>query len=312
MDIKEKINIKHIPPIIAAILIFVGIVVFNNNVGIMGNLILLGLLIGTIPFILISYFEFQKIKLIEEQIPPFLLDLAEAQKAGMTLPEALRNMGKSDYGKLSVQIKKINDQLSWGVPVQEALYRFSNRVKKSQLVSKVTRIIIESYNSGGDIVRTMEATARDIDSIREAEKERKAMAFQHVMVMYAIYYIFIGIIIGLSKTLIPMLTINVDTSSIGGILAFQNPCDVCVGNPHIFCISCIVFGTVCKMFALGSGAICYYYALFLMMAVVQGIFSGLVAGQIGENSVIAGIKHSVIMTVSGFSILMILMQTGLV
>jgi flagellar protein FlaJ len=66
------------------------------------------------------------------------------------------------------------------------------------------------------------------------------------------------------------------------------------------------------MFGLGSAATCYYRALFLLMAIVQGIFSGLVAGQIGEGSVTAGIKHSLIMTFSGFAIFMLLLQIGFV
>ena len=66
------------------------------------------------------------------------------------------------------------------------------------------------------------------------------------------------------------------------------------------------------MFSLGAGATCYYNALFLIMVVVQGIFTGLVAGQIGENSIVAGFKHSLIMTFSGFGILMILFQTGMI
>jgi flagellar protein FlaJ len=306
------LKIKYIPPVVAAILVFVGIVFFNDNIGIMGNLILLGAIIGTLPFILISYFEFQWIRSIEEQIPAFLLDLSETQKTGMSLPEALRTVSKTDYGKLTGEIKKINDQMSWGIPVQEALARFAHRTKKSDMISRIVRIIVEAYSSGGDIVRTMEATANDIQTIKEAEKEKKGMAFEHVMVMYAIYYIFIGIVIGLSKTLIPMLSLNVETTAIGGIMSFQDPCTTCIASSNIYCISCLVFGTVCKMFALGKGAVCYYYALFLMMSVVQGICSGLVAGQIGENSVIAGIKHSAIMTISGFSILMIALQVGLI
>ena len=48
------------------------------------------------------------------------------------------------------------------------------------------------------------------------------------------------------------------------------------------------------------------------MVVIQGIFAGLVAGQIGENSIVAGLKHSLIMTLSGFSILLILFQSGVI
>ena len=70
-----------------------------------------------------------------------------------------------------IEIKKINNQISWGISLQEALIRFSRRFKKSMMVKRVTRILIEAYSSGGDIIRTMEATANDIETIREAEKE---------------------------------------------------------------------------------------------------------------------------------------------
>lgn len=307
MNMKFKIKTNYIPLIASGILVLIGLA-FYNNVGLMGNFILLAAVIGIIPYALITYFEFKKIKDIEDRLPNFLLDLAEAQEVGMTLPEGLKQISRADYGKLTAEIKKINDQISWGIPVQDTMNNFAERTKKSKLIGRVVRIINEAYNSGGDIARTMKATASDLTVIKEAEKERKAVTAQDMMVMYAIYYVFIGIVIGLSQTLIPMLKLNIQAGSVGGIMAFQDPCTVCLSNPSIFCISCSIFSVLCKMFALGGGGACYYNALFILMAVIQGIFTGLVAGQIGEGSVIAGIKHSVIMTASGFGILLIVMK----
>jgi flagellar protein FlaJ len=306
MDI-NKIKTKHIPLIVAVNLAIIGLI-FYNNISLMGNFILLAAVIGIIPYALLSYFEFKRIKDIEDRLPNFLLDIAEAQKVGMTLPEALKQVSRTDYGKLSAEIRKMNDQISWGIPVQDTMNNFAERMKRSKVIGRVVRIINESYNSGGDIARTMEATASDITAIKEAEKERKSVTSQHMFVMYAIYYIFIGIVIGLSQTLIPMLKLNIQAGSIGGIMAFQDPCTVCMSNPNVFCISCSLFSVICQMFALGTGGACYYNALFILMTIVQGIFTGLVAGQIGEGSVIAGIKHSVIMTASGFSVLLIMLK----
>jgi len=307
MDIKDKIKIKHIPLIIAGILSVIGLI-FYNNISLMGNFILLAAVIGILPYALSTYFDFKKVKDMEDRLPNFLLDLAETLKIGMTLPEALKQASRTDYGKLSLEIKKVNDQLSWGIPVQDVMNNFAERLKRSKLIGRVVRIINEAYNSGGDIGRTMEATATDIVAIKEAEKERKSVTTQHMMVIYAIFYIFIGIVIALSQTLIPMLKLNIQagsTGGLGGFLAFQDPCTACAGNPNIYCSTCSIFFGICQMFALGTGGSCYYNALFILMVVVQGIFSGLVAGQIGEGSVIAGVKHSIIMTASGFSILLI-------
>jgi flagellar protein FlaJ len=306
IDLK-KIKMQHIPLIVAGIIAAIGLM-FYSNVGIMGNFILLAAVIGIIPYALISYFDFKKIKDIEDRLPTFLLDLSEAQKVGMTLPEGLKQVSKADYGKLSAEIKKMNDQISWGISVQDVMSNFAVRTNKSKLIGRIVRIINEAYNSGGDIARTMEATSADLITIKEAEKERSSVTAQHMMVMYAIYFIFIGIVIGLSQTLVPMLKLNIQAGAVGGIMSFQDPCTVCEQAPSIFCINCSIFSVLCNMFAFGKGGSCYYNALFIVMAVVQGIFTGLVAGQIGEGSVVAGIKHSVIMTASGFSILLIMQK----
>lgn len=310
-DIRD-IDYQYIPPILAVILILIGIFGFWGNAALTGNFILLGIIVGTFPYVFISYFKFQKIRAIEDHMPGFLLDISESQKTGMTLFGALKSVSKKDYGPLSKEIKKMSDQVSWGIPIKEAFERFSHRMKDSQTITRTVRIVVESYESGGDVGRTMESVASDVISLKEVDQQRKSMMFQHVLVMYAIYFIFIGIVIGLSKTLIPMLQLNTGAGTFGGILSFGDPCAVCATTEHIYCISCNTFGLVCKMFNLGVGSLCYYHSLFLMMVTIQGIFTGLVAGQISENSVLAGLKHSVIMTGSGFGILLILLQLGLI
>jgi flagellar protein FlaJ len=309
-DKKSKFNLKYIPIIIAIALVAISFL-FYKNIGIMGNIILLAAIVGIVPFAFFSYFEYSKVRAIEDQLPLFLLDLSEAQKIGMTLPEALKQVSKTDYGKLTEEIKKIEYQLSWGIPTQEAMNNFALRMKKSKMIGRVVRIINEAYNSGGDIAKTMEATASDITSIKEAEKERKSVTYEHMMIMYAIYYIFIGIVIGLSQTLIPLMNLNVKGGGLaGGIMTFTDPCEACANSISIFCANCSIFSIVCKMFAIQKS--CYYYALFLLMAIVQGVFSGLVAGQIGEGSATAGLKHSSIMTLSGFGILLFLLKAGMI
>jgi len=310
-NIRYYLSLKYIPPIIAAGMVLVGVIIFYGNAAIMGNMIVLATVVGTVPYVILSYLEFQKIKAIEEEIPNFLLDLSESLKTGMSLPDGIRQGARTDYGKLTPEIKKISDQMSWGLPLQDAMENFSRRLRNSKMVGRVVRIVNEAYSSGGDVARTMEATATDMLSIREAERERSSMVKQHVISMYFIYFIFIGIIVGLSKTLVQMLNVNTGPTPFGGAFGFSDPCSTCSSNPTAYCIGCAVFGVVGLMFGLGTGAIAYYNALFLVMIVIQGIFSGIVAGQIGEGSVTAGFKHSAIMTTSGFATLLILLRSGL-
>jgi flagellar protein FlaJ len=43
------------------------------------------------------------------------------------------------------------------------------------------------------------------------------------------------------------------------------------------------------------------------MSVIQALFSGLVAGKMGEGTVSAGLKHSVVLLLVGFFVLRFLM-----
>lgn len=311
IDIKNILTLKNLPIIAAAVLMLMAVVFSGVNVTLSGILVMAAMTVGVVPYIFTTYFEYSGIKAMEERLPLFLLDLSEAQKIGMSLPEALKQVSKTDYGKLSKEIKKIDYQMSWGIPISEAMDNFAKRTSKSKLISRVIRIINEAYSSGGDIARTMESTASDINAINEAEKERKSVTYEHMMIMYAIFFIFIGIVIGLSQTLIPLMNMNTGTASVAGssILTFSDPCQGCE-NGGLSCINCSIFTVFCEVFVIEKS--CYYYALFILMAVFQGIFSGLVAGQIGEGSIVAGLKHSAIMTLSGFGILMLLLKVGMI
>lgn len=304
-----KMDVKKISAVAAVLFLVFGIIFFRSDVGIIGNFVIISMLIGVLPYVMISYFEYQKIKAIEEQFPAFLRDLAESQKAGTNLLDALRNAAKIDYGRLTGEIKKMSDQLSWGVPMQEVLDRFAKRMRRSDLIAKSVRLINEAYSSGGDIAETMEANATDVNTIKEVERERRSMMTQHVTMMYMIYFIFVGIVLALSKTLLPMLEMNISGGMIG-LGGFQDPCSGCPGS--VFCVSCSTFSIITAIFSLGTGAAAYYRSIFLSMIVIQGIFTGIVSGQIGENSALAGVKHSLIMTAIGFGVFIITFRLGII
>jgi flagellar protein FlaJ len=51
--------------------------------------------------------------------------------------------------------------------------------------------------------------------------------------------------------------------------------------------------------------------MFFSVVIIQGIFTGLIAGQLGENSAVAGIKHSIIMVFVAVGVFFFLAKAGL-
>lgn len=272
----------------------IGVILYFLGLRSIGAALFISGIVGSfLPYALFSYFNSRYFQALEKEFPNFLRDIAEAKKSGRSIPQAIRDAKDTDYGRLNEEIDKIANQISWGIALPEVLERFSRRMEDSDLIKRSLTIIIQSYKSGGNISETMEAISRDASKIKEAEEERSSSLYQQVVVIYAIYFMFVGIIIALSKILVPLMSLSAGVST--GLLG---------GGATNFCTLDLTESicSICPILNLGSAEeqICYYKALFFFMVLIEGTFNGLVAGQIEEGEVIAGVKHALIMLPIGF------------
>lgn len=283
----------------------------TRDIGIVGNAIILSTFVIATPQFFISYQSYRDLKEMEEKFPLFLRDLIENLRSGIAFHKTIIASSKINYGKLSEEVKKVAHQLTWGIPLDKALNQFATRLKNSKRLYTSIKIIRESFVSGGDVVSTLESVADNATLLQDSEKEKKSLLDQYVVLMYAISMIFIVIVVMINRLLIPIFQVSSE-SLVGGNIGLANPCDSCAG---FTCNVCGLFeGTSQIYFSINpSTAASYYTSLFFYMALVQSLFSGLVAGQISENSIIAGLKHSLILvgiTMGSFSILVKLKLMG--
>ncbi len=288
--------------VVVIIALVVGFVV---GISMTFNIIIVGLLVIAIPYFIYQFFEFKKIKAYEDQFPNFLRDLSGSLFAGLSMIQAIQSLANSNYGELTKEIKKINNQISWNIPMEDVLASFSDRMKRSEVISMSLMVMSQAQKSGGDMQNILGSLADNIEKIKDVESEKRTLLGQQVTMMYAIFFIFIGISITLIMFLVPLLQSNAITQmgSIGGLGGGDvNPCQICVDNPDPGCFSCGIITHVSNTFSFGgvNDPQSYYKSLFFLMIIIQGVCSGLVAGQIGSDSVVGGIKHSLIMVVSGF------------
>lgn len=312
MKLDTEVKIIMISSVFFIILLILAIAI--SDIALSTNLIFLGILILVVPYSLYKFFELKRIREYEREFPAFLRDLAESQRAGLSILQAIRLAAKSDYGSLSSEVRKMSTKLSWNVPLEEVLQGFANRMRKSSAIVRSMMVIEQANKSGGSVEDTMDSLATNIEMIRDVQEEKNVMLNQQVFMMYAIFFIFVGITIALIKFLIPLSqTPTTDTFGfIKGVGA--NPCSECVQSSSPACVSCTVFFSVSAAFGFGSKdeAGAYYKALFFIMIIVQGLFSGLIAGQISSDSVTGGVKHSFLMLSIGVSVFLILIKTGIV
>jgi len=309
IEIPRRLKFLLISSLTSSVLVLLAFL--SQDVGVIGNIVILSTFIIATPQLLIFYQSYTDLREMEEKFPIFLRDLIENLRSGIAFHKAIIFSSKTYYGKLSAEIKKISHQLSWGMPVDKALNQFATRIKGSKRLYTSIKIIRESFISGGDVVSTLESVSDNVRLLQDSEKEKKSLLDQYVMLMYAISLIFIVIVVAINRLLIPIFQIT-SVSAGGELFGFTNPCTSC---DAFACSVCGFFeGTAKIYFSIEPGTTASYYtSLFFYMALMQSLFSGLVAGQISENSVTAGIKHSLILvgiTLGVFSILVKLKFMG--
>jgi len=260
--------------IIMALMSAVGLIgviqIGDVRIGTSVDFVLFAVFIGTGTFGIYEFLRLKRVRKIDDRFPDFVRDLAESRRAGMTFTKAIMYSARGNYGVLTPEIQKIARQISWGSSVDNALSAFARRVN-TKLIRRTISLIIEASRSGGNVADVLDAASKDAREIKLIESERRANMLSYVAVIYVGMFVFLLIIVVLSKSLIP--------SMVGGTAQVAQ--QAVVGSGVI----------------AGQGGISQYdiTQVFFYAALIQTGFMGLITGVFEEGNVISGVKHSFIM-----------------
>lgn len=306
---------------VGGFVILVGVLLFNlvsSQIG--GALVMLGLMAAVVPYGVFQFLKNRQRREMEQQFPLFLKGLAESKKGGMTLLNAFESAQETDYGRLNQEIQRVYHELTWGIPFPDVMRRFSERMQDSAVMQQSLSIIIQSFKSGGDITHTIETVAEDASKLREAIEEKNSRLQQQLLIMYVIYFLFIGITIGVYFILQQLVGFGEAgggaLTNLGDVVESAgetvNYCAENVGIAQPFCSIAQVFGFVPDVTYgseystnFGYGLMGYYKSMLFSMLMIQGISSAAVAGKIREGTASAGIKHALIMLPLAFILFMV-------
>lgn len=269
--------------VIGAVIVYAAFALFNylylaKATGYAVTMYLIGAVVIAMPLILIKYFENRRVKEAEKNFPVFLQDFVESIRGGMTLPQAFKAISNNQYGILTPLVKKMTAQLDWGIPVETVLINFSKSTR-SKLISRIVSTVMESHKFGGKLVETFEALTGTAIEVERLRSERKLFLNSQIITGYIVFFVFLAVIIGLEKYLVPSL----------GQVSAQSLTQISAGGAA----------------ASQSNLQKEYGEIFRNLILMQGLFAGLTVGKMAEGAVVAGIKHSVFMMVTGMLVFLI-------
>lgn len=258
---------------VAASLVLVNFLYLQGDVTLFTTINAMAAFVFAAPLLIKLYTIYKRKKDLEEKFPVFLRDFVEAIRGGMPLPQAFSSIANNDYGALTPYVKKIAAQLEWGIPVDKVLLGFSKQTK-SKVIGRVVSSVVESHRYGGNFADTFEAlsnTAVEVDRLRA---ERRLFLQSQMITGYIIFFVFLAVIIGLEKFLVPSLTQSVPIGLTASVPQEQLAQE--------------------------------YRAIFRNLILIQGLFAGLSVGKMAEGALIAGLKHSFIMMLIGSIVFLVI------
>lgn len=235
----------------------------------------MGILIGTFPFVLSAIQKTQRNTEKEIMFLEFARNLVESVKTGTPVSKSIINIKEKSYGVLSENVQKLANQISLGIPLNQALLTFSKDVE-NKTISRALTLIGQAEREGGDIGEILESVARAVNMADKLKKERKAAISTLTAQGYIIFFVFMIIILVLQFRILPMISGIADVGTV-------NEMGLTSGGGGGIDQSELSFS-------------------FLYLLLIQGFFSGLIVGKLSEGNVKAGVKHSFVLMFSAFLI----------
>jgi flagellar protein FlaJ len=236
-------------------------------------------LVQSLLFVLATYAVVRelykrRIDRIEASTPEFLERLASLNEAGMSVVEGLDRVRGSDLGVLTPEVQRVWRDVEYGANVDDALIRFGRRVRTTA-ITRVVTLLTNAMRASGDMGPVLRIASEQARSEVKLREQRRRQMFTYLVVIYVSFAVFLVIIAAVNEVLVPALPETVPTPSGGDVARLG-------ASPDAFSR----FGDVNQA---------AYTLVFFHAALLQAVFAGFIAGQLGEGSLRDGAKHAAIM-----------------
>ncbi|WP_158854403.1 type II secretion system F family protein [Halorhabdus sp. CUG00001] len=237
-------------------------------------------LIGT--YAIVRELYTRRIDRIEAATPELLERLASLNEAGMSFVESVDRVRDTDLGMLTDEVNRIWTDMSMGANASNALRRFGRRVRTSS-TARVVSLLTNAMKASGKLGPVLRIAATQARSDLRMRRERRQQMFTYLVVIYVSFLVFLVIIFAVQEVLVPSLPNNVPVPDQSNRLGVD----------------------VTAFARLGQVNKPAYTLVFLHAALIQGVLSGFIAGQLGEGTLKDGAKHAAILLTIAYVLILV-------
>ena len=232
----------------------------------------------------------RRLEAIESAVPDLMDRLASVNEAGMTVVQSIERVQRSELGALDPEIERVWRDIEWGADVETALKRFEARLR-TQIISRVVTLTTKAMNASGDLSTVLRIAGSQAKADRRLKQRRKQEMLTYMVVVYVSFFVFLFIIGVLSTVLIPNLPDGGTGAALNGSSGGAGAGSAGVGG----------------IGGIGGGGVNTeaYTLLFFHSTLVQGLLSGLIAGQLSTGDLRGGAKHAAVLLAIAYGVFLL-------
>jgi flagellar protein FlaJ len=140
--------------------------------------------------------------------------------SGLTLPHAVHLVAGAEYGTLTPHIRRLDNEMSWGVGFGEAIYRFG-RGLGTPLADRSVDLIAKASKAGGDISLVLRAAADATFEVVSLGSEREKNMLIYVVIVLVSFGVFLFVIAILVSTFLTSMATAGAAASASGAQGFM-------------------------------------------------------------------------------------------
>ncbi|WP_186336539.1 type II secretion system F family protein [Natrarchaeobaculum aegyptiacum] len=237
------------------------------DVTMIDDVIALATLFVLVPFVICYELQRRRIEATEAAVPDLLDRLASVNEAGTSVVLAVDHVRGSDLGPLEAELDRVWSDVQWGADLSTAFQRLGTRVR-TRAVSRVVTLLTEAMTASGNLATVLRIAGKQAAADRRLKRERAQVMVEYLIVVYISFLVFLFIVSVLVAFMLP---------NIAGL-------EEVTGGAEVEALG-----------GVSDAQIETYEVLFYHATLVQGLLSGLIAGQLSSGDVRAGGKHAAAM-----------------
>ncbi|UWG46978.1 Pilus assembly protein TadC [Halanaeroarchaeum sp. HSR-CO] len=197
-----------------------------------------------------------------ETLTDDLRKLASVNDTGMTLLESIGTVGRTSSGKLARELQGMYDNVNYGMSLRESLVEFNNRYRIPRL-ARTVKLISKSQEASSQITTVLRTAATASENQDDLDRERRSRTRMQVAIIVMTFVAMLGVLVILKTQFIDVMAGLTDGSGRGS-LGFGGAVDT------------------------GQLSLLFFHAISL-----QAVLTGISAGYLRNNSLLAGAKYVV-------------------